>query len=165
MPRRGEGIAGVDREALARSRFDFACRLVARGYDLAEIAERRRTPDLDTLLDWLSDNPEFRRRYKKAHDARMERLARSIVALADDKRSNPRDRKLGLEARKWLMSHMEKKAQKEAPALEAEEAKQSHREEIARRLREAGERMKRYDEQLRQEAAREAVEPRERLWR
>ena len=119
--------------------YRVACRLVAMGFGLTEIAACRHAPALSTLSRWLADDDDFRFLFENAHGARMERLAESIVALADDKASSPRDRKLGIEARKWRIAHMAKKA----AATDRGERRGVGTDDIVRRLREAHERIAR----------------------
>lgn len=126
MPRRRK------QDAQGRTRaYERACDLAVLGYALSEIAACTNAPTLDTLYRWLAEDGEFRARFERARDVRRQRLADSVVALADDNAVSPRDRRLGMDARKWRLAQMDKdKPGKDAHADAAKD-------EVIARLRDA----------------------------
>jgi hypothetical protein len=110
--------------------------MVERGYVLTEIAARRGAPSLETLEGWLAEDSDFRSCFDSARDARRERLADSVIALAADRESSPRDRRLSIDARKWRVALMDKDA-----AVPDADGMTDENEDLIQRLEEAAKRV------------------------
>ena len=68
-------------------------------------------PDYETIRRWLRDNkfPEFSARYARAHEEQSETMGEDIIIIADNASLNPHDKRVRIDARKWLMGKLKPK--------------------------------------------------------
>jgi hypothetical protein len=68
-------------------------------------------PNISTVMRWLADDAEaeFREQYARAREAGDDAMAEDIQDIADDKELEPNDRKVRIDARKWLLAKRQPK--------------------------------------------------------
>jgi hypothetical protein len=100
-------------------------KMIAQGYTLRQISNMKGMPELNIMLKWYAEKPEFRQRIEKAKTELVERFAEDILDIADDSANdymvrvarngeeirtvdheNVNRSKLRIETRKWLMSKL-----------------------------------------------------------
>lgn len=63
-------------------------------------------PAKSTVFGWLRKHEEFRNQYELAREERAESHADDIVDIADDPSLDPNDKRVRIEARKWIASKL-----------------------------------------------------------
>ena len=68
-------------------------------------------PAYETIRRWLRDNtyPEFSVRYARAHEEKAEVMGDDIIVIADNATIDPNDKRVRIDARKWLMGKLKPK--------------------------------------------------------
>lgn len=61
-------------------------------------------PKYDTLQKWLNSTPPFAEQYARAIIERHQALAESVIEIADDNELKPDDKRVRVDARKWIVS-------------------------------------------------------------
>jgi hypothetical protein len=107
-PRGGHLLPDGSREhRYSRELAEEICRRIAAGETLTEICIDPAIPvsagavrqwDLDDRDGWFSET------YARARRQQIEAWSDQLVAIADDSRLEPNDRRVRLDTRKWLMS-------------------------------------------------------------
>jgi hypothetical protein len=82
------------------------CEMVAEGMSMKEIYMLPDMPRRSTVYGWLSSDKEFSDLYARAQEERAELLADEIISIADNGDLDPNDRKVRLDARKWIASKL-----------------------------------------------------------
>lgn len=81
------------------------CKRLSRGETVSSICSEPGMPVKSAFLDWVDDDRDgLRERYARAREALMDHWAEEIVTIADDSTSEPNDRRVRVDTRKWLMS-------------------------------------------------------------
>src|SRR3954471_18390830 len=79
------------------------CKRIAEGESLRAICRDPGMPTEGAVRAWARDNrDEFRSRYRLARELQLEYWADQIVEIADASESDPRDRQVRIDTRKWL---------------------------------------------------------------
>lgn len=81
------------------------------GKSLRAICREPGMPNVSTVIRWLADDDEaeFRAQYVRAREAGDDAMAEDIQDIADDKNREPQDRKVAIDARKWLLAKRQPK--------------------------------------------------------
>jgi hypothetical protein len=74
-------------------------------------------PGLKTVMQWLARYPEFAQQYAQARQAGADALADEIIDIADNRELDPQDRRVRIDARKWIASKLKPKAYGEKTEL------------------------------------------------
>lgn len=101
--KRGRGAQSTFTMELA----ELICSKIATGHSLFKIVnEHEELPEMTTVFRWLNRYPEFRVMYTQAREQQQHYIVDQMIALADDQ-SIPSDQKrLMIDARKWLASKL-----------------------------------------------------------
>jgi hypothetical protein len=83
------------------------CKRISEGESLRAICRDPGMPTEGAVRAWARDNrDEFSSRYRLARELQLEYWADQIVEIADASESDPRDRQVRIDTRKWLMSKL-----------------------------------------------------------
>lgn len=85
------------------------CARIAEGKSLRKICEADDMPAMSTVFLWLSQNSDFSEQYARAREAQADSMADEMLDIADDKSLDPNDRRVRLDARKWLAGKLRPK--------------------------------------------------------
>lgn len=90
---------------------DEICARIADGQSLRAICEGEDYPDRSTVFRWLSDpaNDRFRNQYALARESQADSFADDIADIADDEKLEPNDKRVRIDARKWLAGKLRPK--------------------------------------------------------
>ena len=66
-------------------------------------------PNRDTVYQWMADQPGFSDRYARAREEQADTLADDIVRIADDPKLDPNDKRVRVDARKWVAAKLKPK--------------------------------------------------------
>ena len=86
-----------------------ACELIADAVPLRQVARQLGLSSAARIAERVVDDPEFATQYARAMDARSEKLADEIVEIADDPDLDPNDKRVRVDARKWIASKLKPK--------------------------------------------------------
>lgn len=78
------------------------CGRIAEGRSLRSICGDDDVPSMSVVLRWLNESADFRRLYAQAREAQADALVDEMLDIADDKTLDAQDRRVRLDARKWL---------------------------------------------------------------
>jgi len=84
---------------------------LADGKSLRAICREQDMPNVSTVIRWLADEreAEFCAQYTRARAAGDDAMAEDIQDIADDDTLKPEDRKVRIDARKWLLGKRQPK--------------------------------------------------------
>jgi hypothetical protein len=83
------------------------CRRVSEGETLREVCRTPGMPPESTVRWWyLNDQDGFTARYAHARECQAEAWADEIVAISKECDTEPNDRRVRIDAKKWLMSKL-----------------------------------------------------------
>ena len=87
---------------------DTICNRLANGESLVKICKDDDMPARETVHVWLDDNKneEFSNRYARARQRQADFMANEILEIVDAKGEDPSDKRVRMDARKWLASKM-----------------------------------------------------------
>lgn len=89
---------------------DAICERLADGESLRSICRDDDMPAKSTVFKWLGLIPAFADQYARARETQADSLADDIVDIADDKGLEPNDKRVRIDARKWLAGKLRPKA-------------------------------------------------------
>ncbi len=92
---------------------DAICEKIADGQSLRSICLAEDMPNKATVFRWLA-NPAFHDQYAHARETQADSLADDITDIADDDKLEPNDKRVRIDARKWLAGKMRPKKYGEA---------------------------------------------------
>lgn len=72
------------------------------GESLRSICRDDHMPNKSTVLKWRAENVTFSDQYAKAKEEQADSLEDDILAIADDKDLDPADKRVRIDARKWI---------------------------------------------------------------
>jgi len=81
------------------------CDQLAEGIPLANICKSDRYPSVSTVLSWL-DRDDFCQSYARARQQSADKLADEIVSISDDPKLDPNDKRVRVDARKWVAAKL-----------------------------------------------------------
>lgn len=90
--------------------FDIICEQLADGESLRTICAREGMPSKANVFRWLSANQDAADQYARAREAQADSLVDDILLIADDTSREPNDRRVAVDARKWVASKLRPKA-------------------------------------------------------
>lgn len=82
------------------------CSLIAQGNSLRAIAAMDGLPSVEAMRTWLLRHVEFAAQYTRAREAQAEHFADEIVSIADREELDPQDRRVRIDARKWVAAKL-----------------------------------------------------------
>ena len=85
------------------------CERLASGRSLRSICAGDDMPSMTTVFKWLGQQPLFAENYTRAREAQADAIVDDILDIADDKALDPNDRRIRIDARKWLAGKMRPK--------------------------------------------------------
>lgn len=88
---------------------DYICEHIADGRSLRSICGDTGMPAKSTVFKWLGAVKAFSDQYARAREAQADSYADDIADIADDKALEPNDRKVRIDARKWLAGKLRPK--------------------------------------------------------
>lgn len=77
---------------------------LADGQSLRSICRDNAMPAISTIMKLLSEDAAFAEQYARARAAGDDAMAEDIQAIADDGELDPNDRRIRIDARKWLLA-------------------------------------------------------------
>lgn len=84
---------------------DKICEGVAKRISLVKIcASDDLMPEPRTVYRWLREHPEFSHNYARAREDQADYIAEEVIEIADDPELEPNDKRVRVDARKWLAS-------------------------------------------------------------
>jgi len=89
---------------------DAICERLADGESLRSICRDDEMPAKSTVFKWLGLIPAFADQSSRARETQADSLADDIVDIADDKALEPNDKRVRIDARKWLAGKLRPKA-------------------------------------------------------
>ena len=96
---------------------DAICERLADGESLRSICRDDEMPAKSTVFKWLGLVPAFADQYARARETQADSLADDIVDIADSKTLEPNDKRVRIDARKWLAGKLRPKAYGDKVAL------------------------------------------------
>lgn len=91
------------------------CERISQGESVAKICKDSDMPSLRTVWQWKRANPQFSLDYDDAKDACAEHYADKILEIADNTALSTHDRRIMIDARKWVSGRMKPKNDVEQP--------------------------------------------------
>ena len=91
-----------------QAKADAICECISAGKSLRKTCAELNFP-LRTIFDWVRANPEFSQQYARAMDDRADALAEELQDIADDPTIEPNDKRIRVDARKWIASKLKPK--------------------------------------------------------
>lgn len=82
---------------------------LADGLSLRTVCAADGMPNIATVMRWISADAEWREQYALARANGDDAMAEDIQAIADDTTRDPNDRRVAIEARKWLLGKRQPK--------------------------------------------------------
>lgn len=82
---------------------------LAEGKSLRKICEAEGMPSLSTVMRWCADDELWREQYARAREAGDDAMAEDIQAIADEDGKDPQDKRVRIDARKWLLAKRQPK--------------------------------------------------------
>lgn len=89
---------------------DTICERLADGESLRSICRDDEMPAKSTVFKWLGLIPAFADQYARARETQADSLADDIVDIADNKTLEPNDKRVRIDARKWLAGKLRPRA-------------------------------------------------------
>lgn len=90
--------------------FDQICDRIADGDSLRTICRDKGMPNKASVFKWLAEDPALSDQYARAREAQADSLVDDMLAIADDTSREPNDRRVAVDARKWVASKLRPKA-------------------------------------------------------
>lgn len=82
------------------------CSHIADGGSLSKFCSETGRPSITSVFRWLADNEDFSDRYARARRSSADKLADEIVAISDDPKLDPNDKRVRVDARKWVAAKL-----------------------------------------------------------
>lgn len=101
---------------------DEVCKKLAEGKSLVKICDAAGIPDRSEIYVWLRENEVFRLQYATARTDQADTHFDEIVAIADDDKLTPEDRRVRIEARKWTAGKQRPKKYGDATTIKHADA-------------------------------------------
>jgi hypothetical protein len=93
------------------------CTRLANGESLTKICKDPKMPSSPTVQLWLDQNPPFLAWYARARERQADFFAGQIVEIADNSKLLADDRRVRIDARKWVAGKMRPKVYGERQTL------------------------------------------------
>jgi hypothetical protein len=85
------------------------CEQVAAAVPLVKICEQEGMPSVRTVYTWLNEKESFLHMYARAKEDQADHLASQILEIADNDELDANDKRVRVDARKWLASKFKPK--------------------------------------------------------
>lgn len=85
---------------------DGFCELIAQGKSVRAICEMPGQAVMSSVFKWLGAHPEFAEQYARAKEQAAEGEASRILEIADDPDLDHNNKKVMIDARKWIASKL-----------------------------------------------------------
>lgn len=82
---------------------------LSEGKSLRAICREPDMPSIATVMRWLSEDEEWQVQYARARAAGDDAMAEDIQDIADQTHLDPQDRRVKIDARKWLLGKRQPK--------------------------------------------------------
>lgn len=82
---------------------------LAEGKSLRSVCREQGMPSASAVIRWASLEPEWAEQYARARAIGDDAMAEDIQEIADDQERDPQDRKVAIDARKWLLGKRQPK--------------------------------------------------------
>ena len=96
---------------------DAICEGLADGKSLRSICSSPSMPTKACVFRWLAANKAFADQYARARETQADSFADDIAAIADDEGLEPNDKRVRIDARKWLAGKLRPKVYGDKVAL------------------------------------------------
>jgi hypothetical protein len=84
---------------------DKICAGIARRVSLVRMCDNNdELPEVSTVYEWLRKYPEFANNYARAREDQAEFIAEELIEITDNSELDPADKRIRVDARKWLAS-------------------------------------------------------------
>lgn len=108
----------MDREAQRQAILDG----LAEGKSLRTICREPGLPAVSTVLLWCSQDKDWSEQYARAREAGNDAMAEDIHEIADEEGADPQDKRVRIDARKWLLAKRQPKKYGDAATLKLADA-------------------------------------------
>ena len=88
---------------------DRICTSLSEGKSLRRVCKGRGMPSRRSVYNWLEKYPEFVKDYNKARQEQADWHADEIIEIADKPDLDPNDKRIRVDARKWVASKLHHK--------------------------------------------------------
>jgi len=95
---------------------------LSEGRSLRTICKEPNMPAVSTVLLWCSQDKEWSEHYARAREAGNDAMAEDIHEIADEEGKDPQDKKVRIDARKWLLAKRQPKKYGDAATLKLADA-------------------------------------------
>lgn len=96
---------------------DTICEEIADGRSLRSICKDEGMPAKSTVFKWLGAVPAFANQYARAREAQADSHADDIIDISDDNTLDANDKRVRIDARKWLAGKQRPKVYGDATTL------------------------------------------------
>lgn len=97
---------------------DLICERLADGESLRAICRDDHMPTKAMVFRWLARNPAFADQYARARETQADSLADDIIDIADNRTIDANDKRVRIDARKWLAGKLRPKRYGDKQSLE-----------------------------------------------
>jgi hypothetical protein len=97
--------------------FDAICDRIGNGESLRSICRDPNMPSMSNVFRWLSASAEAADQYVRARETQADTLVDEIIEIADDRSLDANDRRVRIDARKWVAGKMRPKVYGERLAV------------------------------------------------
>ena len=104
MPKKSTGNKVGRPSSYSTELIDAICQKVSQGQALLHVCEEKGFPTQTTVFRWLNEKEEFRKKYARAREIQIERMALDALRIADDPNEDPQSRRVRVDTRKWILS-------------------------------------------------------------
>jgi len=101
--------AKASRSTYTEKKADLICTQIAAGQSLNSICKQPDMPSIVTVYKWLDDNSDFLKKYARAKDDAADTIVSEIIDIADNSDLDPQDRRVKIDARKWVAGKLKPK--------------------------------------------------------
>lgn len=95
---------------------------LADGKSLRRICRQDGMPSVSTVMRWCADDEHWREQYVRAREAGDDAMAEDIHEIADEDGKDPQDKRVRIDARKWLLAKRQPKKYGDATTLKHADA-------------------------------------------
>ena len=98
--------------------YDAVLDRVREGMSLRKACEPSHLPSAPSVCERVADNSAFAEQYARARETRTEGMFEDILDIADDAGLDPKDRRVRIDTRKWMLGKMAPKRYGDKVSLE-----------------------------------------------
>ena len=118
-----------------QKQFNIVCARIAGGESLRSACKDKDLPDRDTINRWLNADNDgaLCGQYARAREEQADHYADEIITIADNENLTPEDRRIMVDARKWVASKLKPKRYGDKLALGGADDLPAIRQEVQER--------------------------------